>query len=392
MSYWGYSARFSFQNSNLGSTGGIFNISLPPDRLIEGYANQITTSLDKEHLATLLGEQIFPSLMIRQAALVRLETNAPGYPIQRIVPVLALDIPESWLPCVADITALAQQAGKIRLPDDSLQPCPWARLVFTLNVEERMIGLCMFGRRDPDDYYSPSDIPSLQALMDQTALALINIEQAQNLRTLYQVNIDRQEFERLRLACILHDEVLSQMALLAQYADPSKMDPKFNLAYQTSVDYIRDIIAGLRPTMINFGLHVALEGLVDEYSANQTAQESKPQYIFDIPASLERYPDDVELHLYRIVQQALKNAQNHARAGVITLEGCLQPDAVQLLVQDDGIGFPSNAGMEIVGLLARKHYGLAGMQERAAIIAASLQINSNPGLGTRVTIIWGRQD
>jgi signal transduction histidine kinase len=261
-------------------------------------------------------------------------------------------------------------------------------MIFPLNVENRMIGICLLGRRDPDDYYSPSEITPLRALMDQTALALLNIEQAENLRTLYQINIDQQEAEQLRLARILHDEVLGQMALLAQYADPAQMDPKFNLAYQTSVDYIRDIIAGLRPATLNYGLHVALEELVFEYTAKAAVLASDPVFTFDIPANPIRYPGDVELHLYRIVQQALKNAQIHAHAKVITLEGSLESDAIRLCVRDDGVGFPPNTNMEIAGLLASKHYGLAGMHERAAIIGATLHIDSSPGSGTGVSIVW----
>jgi signal transduction histidine kinase len=65
--------------------------------------------------------------------------------------------------------------------------------------------------------------------------------------------------------------------------------------------------------------------------------------------------------------------------------------SVRLLVRDDGVGFPPGVNTEIAGLLARKHYGLAGMHERAAIIGALLQIDSKPGVGTGISITWGNR-
>jgi two-component system sensor histidine kinase DegS len=96
----------------------------------------------------------------------------------------------------------------------------------------------------------------------------------------------------------------------------------------------------------------------------------------------------VELHLYRIVQQALNNALTHAHAKEISLEGSMETDRIKLAINDDGIGFPANENMEMAGLLANKHYGLAGMHERAALIGACLDIDSIPGSGTRINVIW----
>jgi signal transduction histidine kinase len=387
----GLASPYLFPKFQLWFNRHIFGISLPPTKLFETYAIRITTSLDKEHLSKLLREEIFPSLLIRQAALLRLETNGSDKNVTRIIPILALNIQDSQLPLLAETPELIQQSDQIRSHDNPQQPCPWANLVFLLKVEDRMIGLCLLGRRDPDDYYSPSEIPTLQALMNQTALALLNIEQAENLRILYQRNIDRQEAEQLNLARMLHDDVLSQMALLAQYVDPSKMNAKFNLAYQTSVAYIRNIIANLRPATLNYGLQVALEELVSDFNKQITSKERTPTFNFNIPPNQVRYPSDVELHLYRVVQQALNNALTHAHAKVISLEGCMEIDSVKLVINDDGVGFPANENMEMTGLLASKHYGLAGMHERATLIGASLQIDSKPGYGTRINVIWSNR-
>jgi signal transduction histidine kinase len=106
---------------------------------------------------------------------------------------------------------------------------------------------------------------------------------------------------------------------------------------------------------------------------------------------MERYPAVVELHIFRIVQQAVTNAVRHARATMITISGHLQTGALQITVQDNGIGLPDRNYLELAGLLKRKHFGLAGMHERAAIIGAQLAIESTPETGTTISIAWKQE-
>lgn len=68
--------------------------------------------------------------------------------------------------------------------------------------------------------------------------------------------------------------------------------------------------------------------------------------------------------------------------------GSLEAGRVELTVEDDGIGFESGESLDLAGLLAGKHFGLAGMVERAALIGAQLQIDSAPQRGTRVRVSW----
>jgi signal transduction histidine kinase len=261
--------------------------------------------------------------------------------------------------------------------------CAWVRLALPLIVEGEMVGLCLLGRRDPDDRYALSEIPTLQALMDQTALALLNIEQAQRLRNLYQANIGRQEAEHSWLARELHDEVLGQLALLSMSLDEVELSPQFSDAYENTVGSIRKVISGLRPGMLNYGLRPALDELVDELSSQCGG---KLVFDLDVPQSEVRYPEEVEQHLYRIVQQACQNAIKHAHARSICIHGRLEPSWVVLTVQDDGIGFPAGEALDLSTLLASGHFGLAGMNERAEMIGGQLRIDSSPGHGTCVQI------
>jgi signal transduction histidine kinase len=371
----------------------ILGMPLTPTSLAEAYSTRISTSLDRQRLVSLLQYEVFPSLFIRQAALLQLEGLDRNRIPKDITPILTLGIGETQQPQKAQIPTLLNQAGHprpVHLAHQDDQPCPWARLVLKLSIEGQIIGVCLLGRRDPDDHYPSTDIRTLQALMDQTALALLNISQSERLHGFYQADIERQEDERKSLARELHDDVLAQLALLAMSVDERQAGAQFIQAYQTTVQRIREIISGLRPGMLTYGIFPALEELVDETTTQIAALFSQNGLAIslDLNPSEERYPAEVELQLYRIVQQACQNAVTHSQASKITISGELAERRIHLQVVDDGIGIEETGPMDLEDLLARKHFGLAGMYERAAVIGAKIDIQSTSGKGTCISVGW----
>ena len=363
----------------------LLGMPLPPAHVLESYTARIATSVDIEQLKRVINDEVMPSLLIRQAALLRLEGD------QGPIPICTLGVTEAQLPKPAEIPALLAESGKVRLPLSEAGndlPCPWARLVLALTLEGKPVGLCLFGRRDPDDFYAAIEIPTLQALMDQTALALLNIKQAEYLHALYKADIERQETERSRLALELHDDVLGQMAMLTVSMGDYSASPQFNQAYQSATKHIRQIVNGLRPAMLNYGLRSALIELADEARALGAGTTMR----VELPPSEVRYPPMMELHLFRIIQQACQNALQHAKAKAIRITGSLEPEQAELVVEDDGVGFAAGEHLDLAGLLANKHFGLAGMHERAALIGAKMAVESDPGQGTRVRVIWNLRE
>ncbi|RPI24129.1 MAG: hypothetical protein EHM70_21645 [Chloroflexota bacterium] len=357
----------------------LLGMPLPPARLLERYSTRIITSLSDERLVEIIRDEVLPTLLIHQAALLRV--NGDG----RVIPILSAGVTGDQLPEAADLPELLANSGFHRAvqPESDQGKYSWVRLVLPLQVEGKDVGVCLFGKRDVDDVYAPTEIPTLQAFMDQTALALVNIEQAGQLRSLYQADIERQEAQRTRLARELHDDVLHQMSLLSlSIEEPSK---QFQEAYESATTSIREIISGLRPTMLNFGLYGALKELAE---AADSQLGGDVNVIVELPASDFRYPPDIELHLYRIVQQACQNALKHAFASKICISGVLDVDCANITIADDGKGFDAGERLDFNGLLAGKHYGLAGMFERAALIGARLQIDSSPQMGTRISVNW----
>jgi len=193
------------------------------------------------------------------------------------------------------------------------------------------------------------------------------------------------EADRSRLARELHESLLNQLALLRKQVDERSASTSFVTAYDQLITSIRDIIAGLRPAMLEYGLHAALKALVEELADDAPASTT---IAFTVPSSAARYDPKLERQVYHIVQQLCTNALRHASARTITVGGCLDDGQLELTVEDDGLGFDAGGRLDVNSLLAHKHFGLVGMIERAELAGASLNFKSSPGQGTTARLVW----
>ena len=354
----------------------ILGIQIPPDELLGSYSERITTSLNLERLKSLIQDELLPSLLVRQSVLLRVRGDT-------LETVMRLGLEPEQLPRIDHLSELTDRTGGY-LPDTDNEAFAWTRLVLPLIVEEQLCGLWLLGRRDPDDYYAPGEIDVLKTIANQTAIALVNIDQAERLRALYQTNVERHEQERASLARDLHDDVLNELAAITMRVDLG-MEPDMGAGIQDINAHLRKVIAGLRPALLSHGLVPAIEQLANDLS---TFGKNSVDIQFEIPSSSARYDTMIETHLYRILQQACENVLRHAQASTIRIAGECTKNGVQFTVADDGIGFLEADNPDMNNLLAENHYGLAGMFERAEIIGAELKIDSQPGEGTRVNLSW----
>lgn len=196
-----------------------------------------------------------------------------------------------------------------------------------------------------------------------------------------------QEEERLRLARELHDETIQAVIALKQriqLAETSIKDQRGkrslqelgSLAEQT-IGNLRRIIRALRPIYLeDLGLVTALEMLAHETKALQVD--------FHCAGSEQRLERDVELALYRIAQEALSNVLRHAKASHAILNIDFGEHDVQLEISDDGIGFV--VPQSPTDFASSGHFGLLGMRERSELIGGRLEVKSEAGVGTRLSI------
>jgi len=193
-----------------------------------------------------------------------------------------------------------------------------------------------------------------------------------------------QEEERKRLARDLHDEVnqaltaiLLRLEAAAQAASPDVRDELGEIKRLTNqaMSELLQLARQLRPTALDdHGLAAALHAQVRHFSLG-TGVDARLTTHGD-PAAL---PDDQQLVIYRVAQEALANVSRHARARNVQMELQAEPGSeVMLAVRDDGCGFDPER--EHAGL------GLGGMAERARLVGADLELESAPGAGSPVSV------
>ncbi len=349
----------------------VLSIPLPQTKLLRDFSTQISTRLNEQSLIVLLKERVLPTLLIRQSALLRIKDSRP------VNALFNVGVAEQDLPKNEDVpTLVAKNNWQSGSPWGG-----WVRLSLPLFVEGNLLGLWLFGRHDPDDTYSQSEIELLETLADQTAIALVNIDQAGQLRALYQANIDRDENERARLARELHDQVLGDLGVMKMTIE----DPGIIAGIQKLITTLRETIRGLRPGMLSYGLGPALDELADELNDRRGAKTRVEAEIYPKDG---RFDANVELHLFRIIQQACENALRHAQADHLQIQGQITPEGISLSVQDDGIGMDTARVNDLSTLITEGHFGLAGMYERALIVDAKINITSNNGKGTTFQVDW----
>jgi signal transduction histidine kinase len=102
----------------------------------------------------------------------------------------------------------------------------------------------------------------------------------------------------------------------------------------------------------------------------------------DLEMVTRSFAPEVEYNLLRILREAVNNAVKHSGADTISVTLHNMPDALTLTIRDDGSGFDRDHAGPGPG-----HYGLIGMKERASQIGATLEVESQPGAGTTISVI-----
>jgi PAS domain S-box-containing protein len=205
-----------------------------------------------------------------------------------------------------------------------------------------------------------------------------------------------QEEERRRFSRELHDSVGQNLAaigirlnLLHGQLDPGSKNAELGEGFADVqrhlgfvADRIREVICGLRPPVLDdYGLFAALSWL-----CRKTAERFSALIEIRGAESSPRLPQDTELTLFRIAQEALTNCVTHAEARVIQVELSRAGDETVLSIQDDGKGFDQSASASAG---SGEHWGLVIMRERALSVGGNLIVESSPRAGTRVTVRIG---
>jgi two-component system NarL family sensor kinase len=230
---------------------------------------------------------------------------------------------------------------------------------------------------------SSDDLPLLHTVGDLLSIA---IERAHLFAQSTQLGATE---ERNRLAREIHDTLAQGLtavglklesadALLEARADPEKIRQivQQTLALtQANLEEARRSVLDLRAAPLEGrNLAEALTALASEC----TTKENLPVN-FEATGGGRPLPVRIEVGLYRIAQETLTNIVQHAEARQVDVQLETTPRQVRLIVEDDGQGFdPAH--------VPPGRYGLIGLNERAKLLGGRLQLESNPGLGTRIEV------
>lgn len=142
-----------------------------PDSILRVFARQIPSAPNRKAVTASLTRDILPAMLVRQSALILLTEDG------NVDLLYSERVPEGMLPVTpAQVQELQARAGTYHPPDHSRSDDQrWIRLAISLFAREQPIGVWLFGRRDPDDFYPQNDIELLQTLANQMAPVLENM-------------------------------------------------------------------------------------------------------------------------------------------------------------------------------------------------------------------------
>jgi len=219
-------------------------------------------------------------------------------------------------------------------------------------------------------------------------------ESQQRSELLFHKVISTQEDERKRIARGLHDDTLQDLSAALMLIDMCRIHPEtitpdtidgIRSIIVKALDGITLIIQNMRPTLLDdLGLVPAIKSILDIHIGEQGIT----YFINTNNMADQRFRPEMEITLFRIVQEAVLNIARHARAENVIILCKIEQDDVRVEIEDDGEGFDLDSlyrpsKHEVAD---RRGLGILGMKERVTLIGGKIKVCSKPGLGTRVDI------
>jgi signal transduction histidine kinase/DNA-binding NarL/FixJ family response regulator len=263
----------------------------------------------------------------------------------------------------------------------------------------RIIGACIVFSRDERRAFGPADAELLQLFARHSAIALANARMHEEAEEL--ARSEAAAAERDRMLAELHDTLAQRLVSVRAHVDNAGHE----LAAATS-DAVTSGAAtgeagpGAAAEQLRQASTIAAEALVEvrltllglaaspldgktleaalrsEVAWAQSTGHLEVRFVSaGTPVTLDR---DLSREVLRTAREALTNIVAHARARAARLGLLYEPEAVSLLVQDDGQGFDPRSGWQ------SNRFGLRAMTDRASALGATVDVDSLPGWGTRI--------
>ena len=211
--------------------------------------------------------------------------------------------------------------------------------------------------------------------------------QLQHQKELLHSTILTQENERKRIAKDLHDEIGSKLNVIHLNMHRLKRRGQASEEFEDTINEVNQLINNtiqrtrsishelLPPTLDDFGLVEAIKELCENYRRSGTVQID-----FNWTEGCAGLGDKMaDLHLFRVLQELIKNSITHGEADLIELNLAVQEEKIMLNYHDNGKGFDMSQ-------VEKKGMGLKNLETRTGLINAKLDFQSKPGHGVEVSV------
>ncbi len=204
-----------------------------------------------------------------------------------------------------------------------------------------------------------------------------------------------QEEERKRIARDLHDDTVQSLIAINQRLELTKTvidDPamarnrlgEVKTMVTGAIASVRQFSRDLRPlTLEDLGLIPAMQ-----YQINQLIQQTNIQVNFSVHGEPGEIPADMEVAIYRILQETLSNVRKHANASRVDVRTNFTASQIFLTVEDNGNGFEMPEAL--TDFASSGSFGMMGLQERAHLFGGNLTIETEPDQGTKLHLVMPR--
>jgi PAS domain S-box-containing protein len=213
-------------------------------------------------------------------------------------------------------------------------------------------------------------------------------------KQLLQRLITAQEDERRHVSRELHDNIGQYLSALLLELESCARLPQLPAQALDKLSYLKEttrqleldvhgVALELRPTTLDdLGLEAALSSLTREWARRHDQRIKAVFNSTGFKNQPERLSSDVEVAIYRVVQEALTNVSRHSRAEIVSVILARDDAHVQVIVEDDGVGFDVDTLMSTAA--GGRRLGLKGMQERTQLLGGEFKIES--GAGTTIVV------
>ena len=387
---------------------GVFAGAFIRNRLIDAerrrsdLAGQVDALAEANDLLSMLNTvaRTLPSALTLREALDRIRSQLMETFDTRVIALLTLDETSGdWVPKLSESCALRPSYRGSELPNPlatamvaaqpvlrgdfttahhtGISPASTSGLYVRLESRGEVVGLLALEHPDPN-HFDQRSVRLLGGLSEVLALTVDNARWFGRLRSL------GAEEERIRIARDLHDRLgqwLTYISFELERIMDSETDRTEELQHLhgdvlAALDDLRETLRQLRAGVSDEQpLATVGRTVVDRFT-----ERTEVQATFVAPHPEDRLPIPVENELLRILQEALNNVDKHARADHVIVTWDVVDGQFELTVSDDGRGFDLDRGVR------DSAYGLVGMRERADVIGAHIDIESEPGGGTTVRV------